>query len=153
VTPSGTLTSTEAESASVLNLFYIEKAMKLCEKLEVHCHPQNSPSSPRSAPNSQNKFFEFKFANETRIKKTNCRLKPTRARGVDEIPATVLKLGVSILAAPITRLVNVSLVSGVVPRAFKTALIVPVYKGKGKAKRDPASYCPIALRPAMAKNT
>jgi hypothetical protein len=63
VTPSGTMTSTEAESASVLNSFYIEKVVKLREKLEVHCHPQNSPSSPRSAPNSQNKYFEFKFAN------------------------------------------------------------------------------------------
>jgi hypothetical protein len=111
---SGTMTSTEAESALVLNSFYIEKVVKLREKLEVYCHPQNSPSLPRSAPNCQNKYFEFKFANESRIRKTICRLKPTRARGVDKIPASVLKLGVSVLAAPIARLVNVSLASGVV---------------------------------------
>jgi hypothetical protein len=96
-------------------------------------------------------FLSLKFANESRIKKTICRLKTTRAQGIDEIPASVLKLGVSVLAAPIARLVNVSLASGVVLRAFKTALIVPVYKGKGKAKCDPASYRLIALLPAMVK--
>jgi hypothetical protein len=64
---------------------------------------------------------------------------------------SILKLGVNVLAAPIARVVNVSLASGVVPRAFKTAVIVPVYKGKGKSKRDPASYRPIALLPSMAK--
>jgi hypothetical protein len=32
VTPSGTMTSTEAKSASVLNSFYIEKVVKLLEQ-------------------------------------------------------------------------------------------------------------------------
>jgi hypothetical protein len=151
VTASGTLTSTQAESATMLNTFYIEKVRKLREKLQVHCHPQIVSSYPRSVPNSNNKFFAFRFANETRIAETIRRLKPTKARGVDDIPASILKLGVSVLAAPIASLVNVSLASGVVPWAFKTAVIVPVYKGKGKSKWDPASYRPIALLPSMAK--
>jgi hypothetical protein len=151
VTASGTLTSTDAESATVLNTFYIEKVKKLREKLQVHCHPQIVSSCPRSVPNSNNEFFAFGFADETKIAKTIRRLKPTKARGIDDIPASILKLGVSVLAAPIARLVNVSLASGVVPRAFKTAIIVPVYKGKGKPKQDPASYRPIALLPSMAK--
>jgi hypothetical protein len=71
MTPSGTPTSTEAESASVLNSFYIKKVMKLREKLEVHCQSQNSPSSPRSPPNSQNKFFEFKICERVQNKKNH----------------------------------------------------------------------------------
>jgi hypothetical protein len=151
VTASGTLTSTEAESATVLNTFYIEKVRKLCEKLQVHCHPQIVSSYPRSVPNSNNKFFAFGFANETRITKTIHRLKPTKARGVDDIPASILKLGVSVLAAPIARLVNISLASGVVLRAFKTAVIVPIYKGKGKSKRDPARGCPFIEKKIIDK--
>jgi hypothetical protein len=121
-------------------------------KWKPNCEPPSSSwSYPRSVPNSNNKFFAFGFANETRIAKIICRLKPTKARGVDDIPASILKLGVSVLTAPIARLVNVSLASEVVPQAFKTAMIVPVYKGKGKSKQDPASYRPIALLPSMAK--
>jgi hypothetical protein len=48
-------------------------------------------------------------------------------------------------------MVNMSLSAGVLPSAFKMALIHPVYKGRGKARCDPASYRPVAILCAMSK--
>jgi hypothetical protein len=54
------------------------------------------------------------------------------------------------LAGPVSRLVNVLLAS-VLPSAFKTALIHPVFKGGGKARNDPGSYRPLAILWALSK--
>ena len=55
------------------------------------------------------------------------------------------------LASPIPHLVNMSLSSGKVPAGFKTALVIPIHKGKGKKVSDPASYKPVSLLPAPSK--
>jgi hypothetical protein len=39
----------------------------------------------------------------------------------------------------------------VVPRSYKLARVVPVFKGKGKDPMDPASYRPVSILPAMSK--
>jgi hypothetical protein len=88
----------------------------------------------------ENRLFDFKFAIAGRVAKVIGRLKCTEAVGFDGIPVRVLKLGADILASPITRFVNVSLSTCIVPKDFKTALVLPIHKGKGKSLLDPASY-------------
>jgi hypothetical protein len=78
-------------------------------------------------------------------------MKSTGALGIDGIPTLVLKLGGEVLASPIAHLVNMSLSSGLVPRDFKKALVVPIHKGGGKPHHDPASYRPVSLLTAMSK--
>jgi hypothetical protein len=48
-------------------------------------------------------------------------------------------------------MVNISLLAGVFLLAFKMAIIHSVYKGGGKARNKPASYCPVAIFCAMSK--
>ena len=67
------------------------------------------------------------------------------------IPTRALKLGVEILASPITKLINLNLSSGEVPKLFKSALVHPVYKGSQKDPRHPSSYRPISILPALSK--
>jgi hypothetical protein len=55
------------------------------------------------------------------------------------------------LAGLISHLINRSLAEGRVPEAFKVGKVFPVFKGKGKAREDPASYRPVSIRPAMSK--
>jgi hypothetical protein len=55
------------------------------------------------------------------------------------------------LAGPVSHLVNMSLSAYVFLSAFKTALIQPVYKGGGKARKDPASYRLVAILCALSK--
>ena len=38
-----------------------------------------------------------------------------------------------------------------VPDDWQTSIIIPIYKGKGKAKSDPSSYRPISLIPVVSK--
>jgi hypothetical protein len=55
------------------------------------------------------------------------------------------------MAGPISHLVNRSLAEGHVPEAFKVSKVFPIFKGKGKAREDPASYRPVSILPAMSK--
>lgn len=95
--------------------------------------------------------FQFSFTNAGKVAKIIKSLKPTDALGVDGIPVSVLKLGAEVLASPIAHLVNQSLASGRVPVGFKTGVVIPVHKGKGKCSSDPASYRPISILPALSK--
>jgi hypothetical protein len=95
--------------------------------------------------------LEFTFATAGRIGKIICGLKATEAMGIDNIPTSVLKKGVEVLAGPISHLVNRLLAEGRVPEAFKVGKVFSVFKGKGKAREDPASYRPVLILPAMSK--
>jgi hypothetical protein len=97
------------------------------------------------------KSFSFSFANAGKIARTIKRLGPREAVGIDGIPASILKKGVSLLAAPLAHLVNRSLDEGIVPAGFKVGRVFPVYKGYGKSRSDPASYRPVSILCAMSK--
>ena len=85
------------------------------------------------------------------VAKTIKGLKNTSALGIDKIPTSAWKLGVEILAAPVAKLINLSLSTGKVPRFFKEAFIHPVFKGGGKDPCSPSSYHPVAILPALSK--
>jgi hypothetical protein len=97
------------------------------------------------------KSFEFNFATAGEIAMIIRGLKATEAMGIDDIPTLVLKKGMDVLAGPISHLVNRSLAEGRVPEAFKVGKVFPIFKGKGKAREDPASYRPVSILPAMSK--
>jgi hypothetical protein len=56
-----------------------------------------------------------------------------------------------VLCGPIAHLINQSLVTGVFPEAFKHGIVVPVFKGQKKDRKDPASYRPVNLLCALSK--
>jgi hypothetical protein len=92
------------------------------------------------------KPFEFTFATAGKIAKIIRGLKATEAMGIDDIPTSVLKKGVEVLAGPISHLVNRSLAEGRVPEAFKVGKVFPIFKGKVK-ERGP-SVLPAGVDPA-----
>ena len=72
-------------------------------------------------------------------------LKSSKSCGVDEIDATVLKLGKSELLPVITHIVNLSISSKTCPSSWKCAKIVPLHK-KGE-RTNPKKFRPVALLP------
>jgi hypothetical protein len=70
---------------------------------------------------------------------------------MDGIPTSVLKKGVEVLAGPISHLVNRSMAEGQVPAAFKNGRVHLIHKEKGKPRKDPASYRPVSISPALSK--
>ncbi|QQP39087.1 Uncharacterized protein FKW44_019856, partial [Caligus rogercresseyi] len=140
----GISTMDNAETATAVNKFYIDKVIKLRHGLPSLKPPPSSwPKS--SAP------FSFSFASAGKIAKVVKAMRATEALGVDGIPVSVLKKGIEVLAGPISHLVNRSLASGTVPTALKLSNVLPIYKGKGKSAADPASYRPVCILPALSK--
>ena len=72
----------------------------------------------------------------------------TKATGSDGIPGHLLKGCASVLAPSLTKIFNTSLLSGVVPRLFKKAVITPVFKSGNNLA---GNYRPISLLPIVSK--
>jgi hypothetical protein len=149
-TSDGRTTVGDADAAAAINDSFVQKIIKLRASIPENQLAQNLPRKARTDKN-KNVNFAFKFASAGRIAKTIKSLKNSRAAGIDGIPVLVYKLGAEVLAGPIARMVNVSLATGIVPKAFKRALVIPIHKGKGKSHTDPASYRPVSLLPTISK--
>jgi hypothetical protein len=138
----GTDTEGNLEAADVVNAYYVEKVRKIRAGRGVQNSTRESATKPRSGDKAGKNSFEFGFANAGRICKVIAGLKNTSALDTDGIPVAVLKMGSDILAGPISHMVNMSLSAGKFPSAFKTALIHPVYKGRGKVRCESARTGP-----------
>lgn len=69
--------------------------------------------------------------------------------GHDDIPLSVIKDNIDLLAHPISEIINNCINEGVFPDQFKLARVLPLLK-KG-AKTDPDNYRPISLLPVLSK--
>jgi len=71
------------------------------------------------------------------------------ATGLDQIPAWFLRLGAPIFAAPLARLFDQSLTTGVVPRQWKTAVILPIPKTASPTQAS--DFRPISITPVLSR--
>ena len=76
-------------------------------------------------------------------------LRPNAAPGPDGFPAALLNKCSKALAPPLATAWRQSLNEGVVPETCKSALIVPIHKGKSKAVAK--NYRPVALTSQLSK--
>ena len=76
-------------------------------------------------------------------------LDTNKATGPDEIPARLLKNTAAIVAPSLCKLFNKSLQHGIVPRDWKLANVVPVYKKNNREHAE--NYRPISLLPIVSK--
>ena len=161
-------------TADYQNEFFIRKVENLVNSIQIDDDPQTSSDSkisysgkrlspwitdtkPPCTPlnthpenSSNNKMFKFEFVSATDITRIISILENTKALGVDKISTEVWKKRVITLAGPVAHLCNISMSSGVVPSLFKEAIFHPVHK-PGKDPRNPGSYRPIAILPAISK--
>jgi hypothetical protein len=135
----------EAAAVKCLKTYYVDKVLKLRER-NKGCLPP-----PPSAWPKKSGYFTFKFANAGRVARVIKSIGSSEALGIDGIPISVYKKGVEIIAGPLAHLINRSLAMGVVPLAFKLAVVRPIYKGSGKNRCDPSSYRPVSILPAVSK--
>ena len=76
-------------------------------------------------------------------------LKQSNSVGWDNIPTTILKSNINILAPILSNLINKSLATGIFPKSLKSAKILPIFKNKGKL--DVTNYCRISILPVISK--
>ena len=77
-------------------------------------------------------------------------IKSHKSPGADGLPNEVLKLLAPSISYPLCLLFNLSFSSGTFPTAWKSAVVTPLFKGKG-SKCCPANYRPISLLPTLSK--
>ena len=72
-----------------------------------------------------------------------------KAMGYGNIPMSVIKLSIDLISKPLTHIINLSLLNGVVPFQMKIAKIIPLYKANDKTVFT--NYRPVSILPAFSK--
>lgn len=118
--------------AEQFNSFYTTVASKLVDKLPkrfgrfgkkfVHQFYRSKGAKPNS--------YSFSIVSENRILKYLNNISAKKATGLEGIPARFVRNGASIIACPLTHVINLSLIQGVVPDDLKSARVVPLFKKK-----------------------
>ena len=94
--------------------------------------------------------FRFHFVNEIEIKKLIQGLNPKKATGIDTIPPKLIKVAVEFLTPLLTKSINSSIEHNIFPDLAKTALVVPLDKGKPN-KNDIANFRPVSILNTFSK--
>ena len=76
---------------------------------------------------------------------------PDKSCVANTLPVPQLKQVADLVAPFLTELFNRSLSTGIVPSAFKSALIIPLLKKPDSDAANPRSYRPISNLPAVSK--
>lgn len=84
------------------------------------------------------------------VRQTLKKMNLNKAPGLDGIPTDFYKNLANILSAPLAKLFNLILSSGIYPAAWSMAVIQPLYKNKG-SKTEPNNYRGIALLNSISK--
>lgn len=137
---------TPEDSVNLVNRYFAEVGSKLAEKI-----PSEQPQIPEApyCPGSQCNSFVLQEVDETEVEKVILTLRTDTAVGWDNISTRMVKASRKFLVPVITHICNLSITTGVFPKAFKKALIHPIYKsGDGDCVNN---YRPISVLSAMSK--
>ena len=93
--------------------------------------------------------FQFEYVSVVFVKSFLKKVKRTKATGLDDLPAGMLKDCADYIAVPLRYIVNLSLNTGTVPSAWKEAKIVPIYKSGTSSSVE--NYRPISVLPILSK--
>ena len=83
------------------------------------------------------------------IRKQLHSLNPKKAVGLDDLSSLFLRDGADMIIEPIQHIVNLSIITEVVPSGFKQARVLPLYK-KG-SKVDAGNYRPVSVLSVLSK--
>ena len=72
----------------------------------------------------------------------------SKAACLIELPARLIKDG-SVIAKPLTHIINLSITTGIIPGDLKVARVVPLYKKKSKTNGE--NYIPISVLSIISK--
>jgi hypothetical protein len=110
--------------------------------------PVNCPA-PSTATRPSPQHFSFTQIQIADVLKKLQNLDLYKSAGLDNLDPLFLKLSVEIVATPITSLFNLSFVSSEIPKDWKAAAVIPLFKGGDTL--DPNCYRPISILPCLSK--
>ena len=93
--------------------------------------------------------FSIPLVTSEFVRKQLNSMNTSKATGTDGFSASILKLASPAIVASITKICNMSLISGNFPSQWKEARVLPLYKGGNKA--NSSNYRPISVLPILSK--
>ena len=137
--------------AEKFNSFYTSIASSLVEKLPqcVNKYGKSFVSTFYSSKGILPNSFSFSIVSENRILKYLNNLSANKATGLDGIPSRFIKDGASIIASPLTHVINLSIIQGSVPDDLKLARVIPLFKKNDKT--EVSNYRPVSILCILSK--
>ena len=141
----------KATCAQKFNEFYTSVASKLVEKLPKSHNKfgkkivENFYRSKGVKPNS----YSLSVVSESKVLKYLTALSVDKATGLDGIPSRFVRDSASIIVCPLTHIINLSIIQGVVTDDLKSARVVPLFKKNDKT--EVGNYRPISILSIISK--
>ena len=129
--------------ANALNDFFIDKVVKLREKIKDKQQPYDPILHLKRLLPPNLPVLDLKSVTASDVASVLSAAKNSSSVGPDDLSYKVLKAGSKVLAGKLASIFNKSLETGVFPRLYRQALVVPLHKKKSKI--DPANYRNISL--------
>ena len=140
-------TKDKKEIANGFNKFFASIAAKLRDDLPP-CAPQDI-SVIKHQVNPQNRRFRFKPVTKSEVSKVLITLKRSKSPGIDNIPPGTVKDAAKVIIHPLLHIINLSLATSTIPRDWKIARCVPIFKSGNTKEFD--NYRPISVLPVFSK--
>ena len=131
--------------AEAFNEFFITNATKITKDIPRQSY---SEEARESNVNDCSKFSLHPVTLEIVIKEID-HLSQDKATCEDGISCKILKLSKHVIAQSLTDIINMSLIRGVVPCAWKRARVVPIFKSGDISSLS--NYRPISILPIVSK--
>ena len=109
----------------------------------------NCSLPPESYVRESTQEFTFCDVTEQEVYQLLSSLSPTKASGLDRLPAKLIKLASPYITKSLTIIFNRSLSTGIFPCEWKIARVIPIYKSGPKFNMD--NYRPISIISVIAK--
>ena len=93
--------------------------------------------------------FSLSCATEDMILRILLSLNVTKGAGYDTLPPKVIRLVSTIIALPLTGIINLSITKGIFPDLLKTARVAPAFKKEDRSKKE--NYRPISILNTFSK--
>ena len=78
-----------------------------------------------------------------------CTFPAGKSAGYDNIPMSIIKRSIGSISSPLTHIINLSIIHGIVPDELKISRVVPIFKSGDKALFS--NYRPISVLPYFSK--
>ena len=137
--------------AEHFNVFFSNIAHKLVKNLPVSTgmFGMDFATDYYKRLNVTNNSFKLKHVNVELVTAILSGMNSNKATGLYNLPARFIKDGASVIAGPMTHIINVSLGVGRVPVDIKMAKVVPLHKKNSKT--EVGNYRPVSILNSMSK--
>ena len=134
----------QADVAEMLNSFFTEIGPDLSS------HVTEVDNSFEDFLSETDENFIFEKTTTAQVFSLLSKLCQSKATGLDNISAKLLRQCPDLLSESLTVIFNQSLITGIFPDEWKSARVTPLYKNSGK-RNEPTNYRPISVIPVVAK--